>query len=47
MSDMTETYHFINFIKTTILSLYAKINRIAVNMKKINRIFMFCFLQIF
>jgi hypothetical protein len=43
MSGMNGTYYFINYIKTTILSSYALINRIAVNMKKINRKFVFFF----
>jgi hypothetical protein len=45
MSDMNGTYYFINYIKPTILSSYALINRIAVNMKKINRKFNFFFLN--
>jgi hypothetical protein len=34
MSEMNGTYYFINYIKNTILSSYALINRIALNMKK-------------
>jgi hypothetical protein len=34
MIEMNGTFYFINYIKTTILSSYALINRIAVNMKK-------------
>jgi hypothetical protein len=34
MSDMNGTYHFVNYIETTILLSYALINRIAITMKK-------------